>query len=68
MPLVPVEVGQLRRHPKGHMLRVVRIYHKGREYACADCVPDPAVAGRRATNIATRTLATYPLITTTEPS
>ena len=66
MATIPVEVGQLRQHPTGHTLRVVKIYHPGCTYSVADCAPDPPVQGRRATNIATKTLETYPLVTPSE--
>lgn len=66
MTTIPVEVGQLRQHPTGHTLRVVKIHHPGRTYSVADCAPDPPVKGRRATCIATKTLETYPLVTPSE--
>lgn len=69
MTVIPVEVGQLRRHPKGHTLRIVKIYHEGYRCSVADCVPDPPIKGRRATRISFYTLFTYPIVTpTTEPT
>jgi hypothetical protein len=66
MATIPVEAGQLRLHPSGHALRVGKIYHPGYKCSNADCKPEPPVKGRRATNIAIKTLETYPLITPSE--
>ena len=70
MATIPVEVGQLRRHPEqGHTLRVTSMAHSHWSSWCT-CTPDPPVKGRRTTNIATVRLAAFDLVTetTTEPS
>jgi hypothetical protein len=62
-PFIPVQVGDLRRHPKGHTLRVRRILYS----IWAECVPDPPVRGRRTTNIMTDTVGGFPLVVEPEP-
>ena len=67
MTTIPVNVGQLRRHPKGHTLRVLEA--DGINSSSALCTPDPPIKGRRATRISFYTLFTYPIVTpTTEPT
>ena len=70
MTLIPVEVGQLRRHPEqGHTLRVTQIANP-RWGSFATCVPDPPVKGRRTTSISILRLEAFDLVTepTKEPS
>ena len=68
MTVIPVEVGQLRRHPKGYTLRVME-FQRNYWPPCALCEPDPPVEGRRTTSIRVKTLATFKLVTpTTEPT
>lgn len=60
-PSTPVQVGDLRRHPKGHTLRVRKIIGAMLPYVWAECAPDPPARGRRTTNIAIETVSKFPL-------
>ena len=66
-PSIPVQVGDLRRHPKGHTLRVRKIIGAMMPYVWAECAPDPPVRGRRTTNISIETVSGFPLIVEPEP-
>jgi hypothetical protein len=67
-PPAPVQVGDLRRHPKGHTLRVRKIVDGVMmPYAWAECAPDPPVRGRRITNISTETVSKFPLVVEAKP-
>lgn len=55
----PVQVGDLRTHPKGYNLRVACVYHY---WGKAECVPEPRAYGRRTTHISIETVSGFPLV------